>query len=200
LIGKRALDDLPIDTPRTALGFAFCRWRRRDLFVAAIDNRFEGIELRRWLVIASIAASAVGPFTKGGLTARAAPRASIAIAPLAVARRLPLARSLALAWRLAFTRRALPTLAARLTATSLTLATALAALALTPLIAPAALAGFAIAIARRTTPTWTTLAALLLLLLRALAGLRRCAFASRSRTVGACAPATTTAARTIAGR
>jgi hypothetical protein len=199
LIGERALDDLPIDAPRAALSqrFAFGRRRCRDIFVPAIDDRFEGVELWRRLVVAPIAAAAaiaVSAFAKG-LAALAVPRSPIAIAPLAITRRtvtrlaltrLPFAR-------LTITRLAVAALAPRLAIPSR--AAFAARLTVTATFAALALAARAIAIA---TPTRTTLAALLL----------RTGFTCRSHafTRGRCTfgmgttAATTATARTLADR
>jgi hypothetical protein len=190
LIGKRALDDRPIDPPHTALGrrFTFSRRRRRNIFVAAIDHRFEGIELRRRLIIAPIAAAAaiaVAAFAEG-LAALAAPRSTIAIAPLAIA-------------GLTFAGLTFAALTSSLTIASLTVTRlAIRALTFAPLIA--ALTALAIATAARSPLTRATLATLLLLLF-ALARLSRCALTTGGRTFGPCATAApTTTARTIAGR
>jgi hypothetical protein len=185
LIGKRALDDRPIDTSCPALGrrFAFSRRRRRNVFVAAIDHRFEGIELRRRLAIAPIAtaaAIAVATFAEG-LAAFATPRSAVAIAPLTVARP-------------AFSRLAFATLALRLTIAVLIVASLI--------VAPCAITTLTIAIAVTSiawsAPARTTLAALLLLLLllRGFAGggryrlvpRRLCAFGPRATTTTTAAP------------
>lgn len=184
LIGKGALDDGPVDAPRSAFRrrFAFGRWRRRHILVTAIDYRLEGIELRRRLVASSIAPAtiAVAAFAEG-LAALATPRSAVAIAPFAIA-------------QLAFARLAVATLATPLTLTPLVLARrTIAALA----VAVTSITG--------TTPARATLAALLLLLqllLCALAGgsryglaaWRDCAFGPRAATP------TPASARTIAWR
>jgi hypothetical protein len=189
LISKRALDDRPIDTPRTAFGrrFAFSRRRRRNVFVAAIDHRFEGIELRRRLIIAPIAAAtAIAAFAEG-LAALAAPRSTIAITPLAIA-------------GLAFAGLTFAALTSSLTIASLTVTRlAIRALTFAPLIA--ALTALAIATAARSPLTRATLTTLLLLLLLfALGRLSRCALTTGSHTFGPCAmAASATTAWTIAG-
>jgi hypothetical protein len=189
LIGERAFDDRPIDPPRSALGrrFALRRRWRRNVFVTPIDDRFEGIELRRRLVVAPIAtATAIAAFAER-LAALAAPRSTIAIAPLTVA-------------RLAFTALASSLTVASLTIAGLTVARlATRALTFSPLIA--ALTALAIAIAARATPTRATLATLLLLF-SALSRLSRSALATRSRCpLGPRATAAATpATRTIASR
>ena len=179
LIGNRALDDRPIDAPRSALcrRFAFGRRRRGDVLEAAIDDRFERVKLRRRLVapIAATTTIAIAAFTEG-LPTLAASRSAIAIPPLAFA---TLAPSLSIA---------------SLSVASLTLATLI--------VGPRTIASLAIAVAP-TTPAWAALATLLLLLLllRALARCGRHSLAAWRRTFGPHATTTTPApARSIAGR
>jgi hypothetical protein len=175
LIGDRALDDRPIDAPRSAFRrrFAFGRRRGGDILEAAIDDRLERVKLRRRLVapITATTTIAITAFAER-LAALAASRSAITIPPLAFA---ALAPSLSIA---------------PLSIASLSVATLI--------VGPRTIASLAIAVAP-TTPAGAALATLLLLRARARSG--RHSLAAWRRTFGPRATATPPApARSIAGR